>query len=108
MLWRHISSEDHDIMRFSGKNSATPCGFNACDAAGDDNHIPAFDWFDLSGTWDMGNGIQFRGGVTNIFDKRPPLIDINLSFSSVDSGNTFPGTYDAVGRFLFAGVTIKM
>jgi len=107
VLWRHISSNDFDVMRFSGK-AATPCGFNFCDNAGDDEHIPAFDWIDLSGTWDIGHGISLRAGVTNLFDKKPPLVDINLAPASVDSGNTFPSVYDAVGRFIFGGVTVKL
>ncbi|HEY2012201.1 MAG TPA: TonB-dependent receptor, partial [Bryobacteraceae bacterium] len=108
LLWRHISQESFDVMKFSGKASGTPCGYNTCDLAGDDDHIPSFDWFDVSGTWDIGHGIQLRGGVTNILNKRPPLVDINLSNSLVDSGNTFPATYDPVGRFFFGGVTVKL
>jgi outer membrane receptor protein involved in Fe transport len=95
-------------MKFSGKATGTPCGYAFCDLAGNDDHIPSFDWFDVSGTWDIGHGISLRGGVTNILNKRPPLVDINLGLASVDSGNTFPSTYDPVGRFFFGGVTVKL
>lgn len=94
--WRHISSEEFDNVPFNGYPTD---GISA--------HIPAFNWFDLSGTWSLGDGIDLRAGVTNIFDKKPPLVDSALAPASADNGNTFPGTYDAAGRFIFVGGSVK-
>ena len=74
-----------------------------------DAHIGAFNYFDLSGTWEFLKGYQLRLGVNNIFDKKPPIIDgSNVGNANVDSGNTFPGTYDAIGRTGFLGLNIKL
>ena len=51
--------------------------------------------------------VEFRVGVNNIFDKDPPVINGADFLSSYVNGNTFPGMYDSLGRYLFAGVTAK-
>jgi outer membrane receptor protein involved in Fe transport len=38
--------------------------------------------------------------VNNIFDKDPPLTELGAN------GNTYPQTYDAMGRYMFAGFTV--
>ena len=75
--------------------------------------IPAQSYFDLALTAKVGDHYQFRLGVNNIFDKAPPIIGSNGSTSDINAcpgiycnGNTFPGTYDALGRYIFAGVTL--
>ncbi|WP_443750967.1 TonB-dependent receptor domain-containing protein [Asticcacaulis solisilvae] len=68
--------------------------------------IPAYNYIDLYGTWDVGHGIALRGGINNLFDKAPPAISAGL-LSSFGNGNTYPGVYDPLGRMLFVGLTAK-
>jgi outer membrane receptor protein involved in Fe transport len=75
--------------------------------------IPSQSYFDLALTARLGDHYDFRLGVNNIFDKPPPIIGSNGSTSNINAcpgvfcnGNTFPGTYDALGRYIFAGVTL--
>ena len=75
--------------------------------------IPAQSYFDLAMTARIGDHYNFRLGVNNIFDKPPPIFGSNGSAPGVNAcpgtycnGNTFPGTYDALGRYIFAGVTL--
>ena len=42
-------------------------------------------------------------GVNNLLDKDPPLTAQQSGFTN---GNTYPQTYDALGRYLFIGTTI--
>ncbi|MGF2526099.1 hypothetical protein ACQUW0_27720, partial [Ralstonia pseudosolanacearum] len=73
-----------------------------------DASIPAYNWIDLSGTWKVRDGLTFRAGVNNVFDKDPPILDSNnypISGSPFGNGNTFPGTYDYLGRTIFVGLT---
>jgi outer membrane receptor protein involved in Fe transport len=49
-----------------------------------------------------------RGGVRNLFGRNPPLTDNNSAPASSINGNTFPGTYDALGRVVFIGATAKL
>jgi len=70
-------------------------------------NFPTYDYFDLSGTWAVADAIDLRAGVKNLFDKDPPLTQYNLASVADDNGNTFPNTYDALGRVIFVGATIK-
>jgi outer membrane receptor protein involved in Fe transport len=73
-----------------------------------DGHIPAYDYIDLAGDWNIRDGVDFHAGVNNIFDKNPPLVYSAIAGpSELGNGNTFPGTYDSLGRAIFVGVTIK-
>ena len=111
LRWRHLSSVTNDLQAQSGRNPAKPCGFNFCYVLNASQTpsptIPAFDYFDLSGTWSVTDGIELRAGMSNIFDKKPPLIDNNSAPASDINGNTFPNTYDALGRIIFVGGTVK-
>ncbi len=69
------------------------------DAAGAD--IPSeflktgsFDQHDLTGTFELGEGVVLRGGVINIFDNDPPLYAVNNIF-------------DIFGRRMFIGFNAK-
>jgi len=43
-------------------------------------------------------------GVNNILDRQPPIsTELPAGFGS---GNTYPQVYDAMGRYIFAGVTL--
>ncbi|HJW40091.1 MAG TPA: TonB-dependent receptor [Rhizomicrobium sp.] len=68
----------------------------------------AYDYFDLSGTWSVTDAIDLRAGVRNLFDKDPPLTDNNSAPASSINNNTFPNTYDALGRVIFVGGSIKL
>ncbi|MBA3811463.1 MAG: TonB-dependent receptor [Caulobacteraceae bacterium] len=73
-----------------------------------DEHIGAQSYFDLSGQWRLKDKVTFRAGVQNIADKEPPLVGslvggaTNPSFNA----NTYPQTYDAIGRYVFVGATV--
>ena len=46
--------------------------------------------------------------VQNLFDKDAPLIGANYAGSTAfNSGNTFPSTYDALGRKYSVGARLK-
>lgn len=69
-------------------------------------------YFDLASTFDIGDSYIFRLGVNNILDKQPPLVtsgspDGNMCPTGPCNGNTYPATYDALGRYIYAGVTLK-
>ncbi|HEV2531126.1 TonB-dependent receptor domain-containing protein [Phenylobacterium sp.] len=73
-----------------------------------DAKIPAFNYIDLSGTWKVRDTVTLRAGVNNVFDKDPPVLDSDAFPASgppAGNGNTYPGTYDALGRTVFVGIT---
>ncbi len=74
------------------------------------SHIPGYNYIDLSASMPVTNWIDVRLGVNNIADKNPPLIlNGNLSDCPNNScnDNTWVGTYDTLGRYLYAHVSMK-
>jgi outer membrane receptor protein involved in Fe transport len=69
-----------------------------------DETIKAYSYFDLSVTWRVRGNLNLRAGVANILDKDPPVLGANL-FPVSANGNTYPGTYDSLGRTIFVGLT---
>jgi outer membrane receptor protein involved in Fe transport len=63
----------------------------------------------LAGTFTVGDHYNLRMGVNNIFDKTPPLFSSGNGACAVATcnGNTYGGTYDTLGRFLFVGATLN-
>ena len=53
--------------------------------------------------------------MNNFLDKRPPQVQTgsgalagsNLCPTGPCNGNTYPGTWDALGRYIYAGVTLN-
>lgn len=66
--------------------------------------ISSESYFDLAATWYARENLNFRLGINNVLDEEPPII--GNAPSGVGNGNTFPGTYDALGRYIFAGVSV--
>ena len=84
--WRYTGSVD----LFGGNGEGELQG-----GLGSENFI------DLAGRYSLNDSVGFRMGVNNIFDNDPPLS------TSGANGNTFPGTFDSVGRFIFFGVNVE-
>ena len=72
-------------------------------------HVKAQSYFDLASTFTVGDHYAFRLGVNNILDKTPPLFSSSFGSCAVATcnGNTYGGTYDALGRYIFAGATLN-
>ncbi|HEY2202130.1 MAG TPA: TonB-dependent receptor, partial [Solirubrobacteraceae bacterium] len=78
-------------------------------------HIPAYSWVDLSATFGLYKNVKLQLGVNNIADKVPPLAVGSACTTSSGAGNsgancngnTFPGVYDSMGRYLFATLTAQ-
>ena len=76
------------------------------DAGGRGADWGAYSWLDLAGNWQMNDSTLFRVGINNVFDRDPPMSsDVG---NGPGNGNVFPGYYDALGRYLFAGVQIRL
>ena len=111
IMWRHLSSVKLDL------NTSNPLLNGACGNSGApcpdvlDGHMPSFDYFDIATSWEVTKGLELRAGVNNIFGKNPPVVDANtysVSGPPYGNGNTYPGTYDSLGRTLYMAVTAKL
>jgi len=109
--WRHIASlnwqTDHNFdARISWRHFADVKADSSLSAqAGSfDERLGAADYFDLAVTYRGLPDATIRVGANNIFDIEPPL---STSIKAgAGNGNTYPQIYDALGRFLFARVTL--
>jgi len=71
------------------------------------SHIPAFSYLDLTGSFNLYMNVRLQLGVNNLTDKVPPLVVGGDCGGVLCNGNTFPGVYDAMGRYLFTHVTAQ-
>jgi len=72
--------------------------------------IPAYNYFDLNGVINLSRNLTLQLGVNNLADKAPPLVVGNDCFGTAGglcNGNTFPGVYDALGRYLFGNLSAQ-
>ena len=102
LKWRYIGAVDSD------RTSPDPqlAGLFYAQTA----HIGGYSYFDLSASLPVTSQVAFRIGVNNIADKNPPAV-WNGTYTDCPTAtcndNTWVGTYDTLGRYLYAHVTAK-
>jgi iron complex outermembrane receptor protein len=72
--------------------------------ANDIYEINSHSWFDLAVAYKVREKLRFTVGCNNIFDKEPPL---GSGMSPNDYGPGFYGTYDYMGRSLYANMQFE-
>jgi outer membrane receptor protein involved in Fe transport len=99
--WRYLSgtqSELTSLNPFLGGSPYLPL-----------SHIPAYSYFDLTGAINIRKNVTLRLGVNNVLDKAPPLLVTGADCDGVYcNGNTLGGTYQSLGRYLFAQITARL
>ena len=70
----------------------------------DSYEIPAYNWFDLAASYKFTDKLRLTVGCNNILDKEPPLAS---GMQDNDYGPGFYGTYDYLGRALFANLQFE-
>jgi outer membrane receptor protein involved in Fe transport len=98
LIWRHLGKVEREIPDLEGIR-----------AGGDEPFAPftkidAHDYFDLYGSWQVHDVAKLYAGVTNLFDKDPPVLGNEAADTASNSGNTFPSAYDPLGRVFSLGV----
>jgi iron complex outermembrane receptor protein len=102
LRWRHIGAVDVDR-----SNSNVQLSSAFYQTVG---HIAAYNWVDLSAAIPIGSAAEFRLGVNNIADKNPPLIPtgtLSNCPNTTCNDNSWVGTYDTLGRYIFMHVGVK-
>ena len=71
--------------------------------------IKAQSYFDLASTFTVADHYNLRLGVNNVFDRNPPLVTASLGSCPAGpcNGNTYPGTWDGLGRYIYLGATLN-
>jgi outer membrane receptor protein involved in Fe transport len=109
--WRFLSGADSQQISPNPQLAGNPLPLT--------RHIKPYSYLDLSTDMSIYKMFKLQVGINNALDKDPPIIassgttlfpsdcpTITPNGSSCN-GNTFPGTYDALGRFFFARVTAQ-
>ena len=91
--WRYVSSVTSDAY-LGGATRGTERDAKLTDK----------NYFDIAGTWAVRDNMTFRFGVNNVFDNEPPLVSQSNCPTGPCNGNTYPQTYDSLGRYLFVGL----
>jgi outer membrane receptor protein involved in Fe transport len=119
LLWRHL-----DGLKYEGQaNDFVARGFTAASRnlfngtitgrgqlvgrQVNFNKIPSFDYFDLTTRFSLTDNLDITLTAFNIFDKKPPIVGSSAGSTSFNGGNTFPSTYDTIGRRYAATARVK-
>ena len=116
LLWRHIDSVKFEPQQLADDIAA---GIDAgcTDPAGADpdgctidpqfRKIKAYDYFDLTTRAQVSDNVTLTFTVMNMFNKKPPIVGGSAGSTSYNSGNTYPSTYDALGRKFAVSAKMK-
>jgi outer membrane receptor protein involved in Fe transport len=103
LLWRHISGFEQEPLDvaasgpfFSGTLPTTILG-----VGGQEENFGTIDsrnYFDLAFRFGVTENFVFTFTIQNLLDSEPPITGNNAGSTTFNSGNTFPSTYDTLGR----------
>ncbi len=74
-------------------------------ASSDPRDIRDMNYIDIAANWDVTEWAQLRLGINNVADQRPPRVYQGVT--DFENGNTYPGLYDPLGQYIFAGFTVQ-
>lgn len=94
--WRYVSAVDVEPLALATTNFLPAY-----------RHIEAFNYVDLSGSYTWSKNLRFNVSVTNAANKKPPIVGGTIGTTAMNSGNTFPQTYDTIGRYITVGANLK-
>ena len=122
LLWRYVHPMRFEPEQFAADLAAaqgfgTGPGEDCEDAAGADpngclvdpefRRIPASHYFDLTTRFAVDDHLTITLGIQNLFDKEPPIVGNTIGSTTFNSGNTFPSTYDTLGRRFVASARLR-
>ena len=69
--------------------------------------IKAHHYFDFSTRFNVNENFDMTVTIQNMLDKDPPTVGGTVGSTTFNGGNTFPSTYDALGRRFAVGARVK-
>ena len=63
-----------------------------------DYELDEQNYFDLAAKWNVTEKASVLLGINNVTDEDPP---VSSAVGTTGNGNTFPQTYDSLGRWIF-------
>ena len=65
--------------------------------------MPPENYFDLAANWAVTEKAAITLGINNVLDDNP---SISATVGTSGNGNTFPQTYDSLGRYVFVRASV--
>ncbi len=93
-MWRHLSGSTVDPTQAAATDPVSA-------------KIPSTDYLDLAGSWQINDILKLKLAVTNVTDEEAPFVVTETGSTPFNSGNTYPSTYDPLGRIFQLGLTAK-
>lgn len=87
LRWRYIGAEKSDVAGLSNLS----------------DDIGAYNYLDATVQWNLNDHVEITAGVQNITKKDPPI----LGSQTAEQANTYPSTYEVLGRNIFIGASLK-
>jgi iron complex outermembrane receptor protein len=110
VLWRHVDKVRYEPVAITSAATTPFSGtLTGGQLAGDTYNfgkIPSYDYIDLSTRIGVAENFDFTITVQNLFDKKPPIVGSTVGSTLYNSGNTYPSTYDALGRRFAVGARL--
>jgi outer membrane receptor protein involved in Fe transport len=97
--WRYISSVTAETYSKDPDLGFPPYQFPG------QKTLDAQSYFDFAMVYTFSESYTLSAGINNLTDEEPPLT--SQQGAPYGNGNTFPAVYDALGRYLFVGLTAK-
>lgn len=119
LYWRHIAGVEYEgqasdflARGFTATNrnlfSGTITGRGALVGRNENfNRIKAADYFDLTVRFDVTDNLELTLQAYNILNEQPPIVGSSAGSTSFNGGNTYPSTYDSIGRRFAAAVRLQ-
>jgi outer membrane receptor protein involved in Fe transport len=92
LLWRHVGAVNYEPLQLADDvaQDAAPLA--------EYQHIKAYNIIDLATRIQATEHMEFVLTVSNLLDKQPPIVGSTIGSTAFNSGNTYPSTYDVLGR----------
>ncbi len=92
VTWRYYSG----VTGLTGPNDPMPANQL-------DRKLPAENYFDIAANWAVTEKASVSLGINNVLDDNPT---ISGAVGVTGNGNTYPQTYDALGRYVFVRASV--
>jgi iron complex outermembrane recepter protein len=94
LIWRYLSGSEVDATQAADTDPVSAS-------------IDDFNYIDLAGSWQITDWAKLRLSVSNVMDEEAPFVVTETGSTPFNSGNTYPSTYDVLGRVFTVGITTK-
>jgi len=104
LAWRYFSAMDVEPLTEAELGKLDP---PVSQYFGPYRHIASYSYFDLGMSYNAPWNARISLSVSNVLDKKPPLVGGDMGTTDKNSGNTWPQWYDTLGRYYNIGISFR-